>query len=95
MIPDKQQYAAEIGKKLYPEPVVELDYTTPFELMVASLLAAQNRDTNINKIPPNVHAHFVLRTLKRCLRHVADLICRLFRVDGLHNQPSVIKSKYQ
>jgi len=27
-------------KKLYPEPIVELDYTTPFELLIASLLAA-------------------------------------------------------
>jgi len=38
--------------KQYPEPVVELDYSTPFELLVASRLAAQNRDTNINKITP-------------------------------------------
>lgn len=36
--------------KLYPEPVVELDFTTPFELLIASLLAAQNRDTTINKL---------------------------------------------
>lgn len=41
-------------KKLYPEPVVELDYRTPFELIIASLLAAQNRDTTINKITPNL-----------------------------------------
>jgi len=48
-------YTKEILKrlaKLYPEPIVELDYNTPFELMVASLLAAQNRDTTINKITP-------------------------------------------
>lgn len=37
-------------KKLYPEPIVELDFTSPFELLIASLLAAQNRDTTINKI---------------------------------------------
>lgn len=55
MIADKKKHAAEIAKrlkKLYPEPIVELDYTTPCELMVASLLAAQNRDTTINKITP-------------------------------------------
>jgi len=55
MIEDQTARAKEIIKrlkKLYPEPIVELDYTTPFELMVASLLAAQNRDTNINKITP-------------------------------------------
>lgn len=52
---DLRQRAKEISKrlkKLYPEPLVELDYSTPFELMVASLLAAQNRDTTINKITP-------------------------------------------
>jgi len=54
---DRAARAAQISKrlkKLYPEPVVELDYTTPFELIIASLLAAQNRDTTINKITPNL-----------------------------------------
>ncbi len=41
-------------RELYPDPIVELDYTTPFELLVASVLAAQNRDTTINKITPNL-----------------------------------------
>src|SRR5688572_12389533 len=41
-------------KKLYPEPRVELDYTNAFELLIASLLAAQNRDTTINKITPDL-----------------------------------------
>jgi len=57
MMADLKEYAAEIAKRLkrlYPEPIVELDYTTPFELMVASVLAAQNRDTTINKITPNL-----------------------------------------
>lgn len=50
---EKDKYVATIIKrlkKLYPEPVVELDFTTPFELLIASLLAAQNRDTTINKL---------------------------------------------
>ncbi len=57
MIAEKTRHAAEITKrlkKLYPVPTVELDYETPFELMVASLLAAQNRDTTINKITPHI-----------------------------------------
>ena len=55
MIPDATSRAAEIIKrlkKLYPKPIVELDYSTPFELLVASRLAAQNRDTTINKLTP-------------------------------------------
>lgn len=46
-------------KKLYPEPVVELDYRAPFELIIASLLAAQNRDTTINKITPNLFRKYI------------------------------------
>ncbi len=57
MIEDKKERAAEIAKRLnkaYPNAHVELDYSTPFELMIASILAAQNRDTTINKITPNL-----------------------------------------
>jgi endonuclease-3 len=52
---DPKKRARMIVKRLskkYPEPVVELDFSTPFELLVASRLAAQNRDENINKITP-------------------------------------------
>lgn len=58
MIPDKAAaHATEISKRLkkeYPDRILELDYNTPFELLVASLLAAQNRDTTINKITPEL-----------------------------------------
>ncbi|MEP6850445.1 MAG: endonuclease III, partial [Acidobacteriota bacterium] len=33
---------------------VELDFTSPFELMIASLMAVQNRETVINKMTPAV-----------------------------------------
>ncbi len=57
MIADKQQHAAEIGKrlkKLYPDAHVELDYSNAFELMIASILAAQNTDVNINRLTPGL-----------------------------------------
>ena len=50
---DKSKQIAEVHKrlkKLYPDAQVELEYSNAFELMVASILAAQNRDTTINKI---------------------------------------------
>lgn len=52
-----QDYAKEIGNrlnKLYPEAHVELTYTSPFELMIATILAAQNNDKNINTITPTL-----------------------------------------
>lgn len=54
-MPDSTAHAAEITKrlqKLYPEVRVELDHTSPFELMIASILAAQNTDVNINRLTP-------------------------------------------
>ncbi len=57
MIADKKSHAAEIGrrlKKLYPDVHVELDYSNAFELMIASILAAQNTDVNINKLTPEL-----------------------------------------
>ncbi len=57
MIADKHQHAAEIGKrlkKLYPDAHVELDYANAFELMIASILAAQNTDVNINRLTPEL-----------------------------------------
>src|SRR6266404_5204895 len=57
MMTDKIAQTAEIGKrlrKLYPDAHVELDYSTPFELMIASILAAQNTDKNINRLTPEL-----------------------------------------
>ncbi|CAN5328863.1 endonuclease III [soil metagenome] len=57
MIADKTSHAAEIGKRLkkvYPDAHVELDYSNAFELMIASILAAQNTDVNINRLTPDL-----------------------------------------
>jgi len=53
MIADKKKHVAEISKrlkKLYPDAHVELNYSNAFELMIASILAAQNTDVNVNKV---------------------------------------------
>ena len=55
IVKDKKAQAAEISKrlkKLYPDAHVELDYSNAFELMIASILAAQNTDVNINRLTP-------------------------------------------
>jgi endonuclease-3 len=38
----------ELLKKMYPKARVELDFTTPFELLIASILAAQSTDVRVN-----------------------------------------------
>ncbi len=51
----KQQKALEIYKRLLkdnPHPRVELHYTTPFELLVATILSAQCTDKLVNLVTP-------------------------------------------
>ncbi len=36
-------------RELNPHPTTELDYTTPFELLVAVMLSAQATDVGVNK----------------------------------------------
>lgn len=55
MTDTKRAFIAKVTqrlKKLYPNAAVELDYGNAFELMIASILAAQNTDVNVNKITP-------------------------------------------
>ena len=40
----------EILNRLYPEARAELDFTTPYELLVATILSAQCTDIRVNKI---------------------------------------------
>jgi endonuclease-3 len=54
---DQTQFVAEIIKRLckqYPNARVELDHSNAFELLIASILAAQNTDVNVNKVTPTL-----------------------------------------
>ena len=42
----------------YPEAVCELDFDSPFELLVATILAAQATDVGVNKATPALFARF-------------------------------------
>ncbi len=51
----KKEKALEILKRLSaanPHPKVELDYSTPFELLAATILAAQATDKMVNTLTP-------------------------------------------
>ncbi|HHB93166.1 MAG TPA: endonuclease III [Thioploca sp.] len=37
-----------------PNPNIELDYTTPFELLIATILSAQSTDKGVNKVTPKL-----------------------------------------
>ena len=40
----------DILAETYPDAKCELDYTTPFELLVAIILSAQCTDVRVNKV---------------------------------------------
>lgn len=44
----------EILKKAYPDARCSLDFTTPFELLVAVILSAQCTDERVNKTTPHI-----------------------------------------
>jgi endonuclease III len=56
----KERYAAFVNyfKDAFPEPETELNYSNPFELVVAVVLSAQCTDVRINKVTPALFAAF-------------------------------------
>ena len=49
MNPEKRRLIFERLRAANPSPKTELDYTTPFELLIAVLLSAQSTDVGVNK----------------------------------------------
>ena len=41
---------------LHPDAHCELDFTNPFELLVATVLSAQTTDKMVNKVTPTLFA---------------------------------------
>ena len=48
----------ELLKREYPDAHCELDYRTPFELLVATILSAQCTDVRVNMVTPAVFARY-------------------------------------
>ena len=42
----------------YPDAHCELDFTTPLELLVATILSAQSTDKRVNKVTPALFARY-------------------------------------
>lgn len=43
---------------LYPDAHCELDFTTPFELLIATVLSAQTTDVRVNSVTPTLFAKY-------------------------------------
>ena len=45
-------------QELYPDAHCELDFGSPFQLLVATVLSAQTTDVLVNKVTPHVFARY-------------------------------------
>ncbi|MFY0605530.1 MAG: endonuclease III [Cyclobacteriaceae bacterium] len=56
----KERFEAFVSyfKEAFPDPQTELNYNSPFELVVAVVLSAQCTDVRINKVTPGLFAAF-------------------------------------
>lgn len=56
----KERYRAFVDyfKEAFPDPQTELNYSNPFELVVAVVLSAQCTDVRINKVTPELFRQF-------------------------------------
>ena len=60
-LPAKQQRAIEILlrlKRFYPDATCSLDYETPMQLLVATILSAQCTDVRVNMVTPELFRRF-------------------------------------
>jgi endonuclease III len=48
----------EVLEKLYPDAKPELNFTNPYETLVATMLSAQSTDVQVNKVTPAVFRDF-------------------------------------
>lgn len=44
--------------RIYPDADCELDFKTPFQLLIATILSAQTTDVSVNKVTPRLFARF-------------------------------------
>jgi endonuclease III len=49
---------ADVLAEEYPDPHTELDYSTPLELLIATVLSAQSTDQRVNAVTPGLFARY-------------------------------------
>lgn len=58
MIPSPVDKTLKLLKKHYPDAHCALDHSTPFQLLVATILSAQCTDERVNKVTPMLFAQY-------------------------------------
>lgn len=91
---DKKAKAQKIMDRLYkvyPKPYVELDYTTPFQLLIATIMAAQCTDKLVNTVTPALFKKYA--TIEDMANaHVEDIDAIISKVTFHGNKAKNIKA---
>ncbi|WP_342114192.1 endonuclease III [Pseudoduganella sp. OTU4001] len=82
MNPAKRQEIFERLREANPNPETELEYTTPFELLIAVLLSAQATDVGVNKATRKLYP--VANTPQAILDLGLDELTEYIRTIGLY-----------
>jgi len=82
MKPDDRQEFFERLRIAIPHPETELEYTSPFELLIAVILSAQATDVSVNKATRSLYA--VANTPKAILALGEDRLADYIKTIGLY-----------
>lgn len=83
---DIRKRAAEINralKRMYPEAKCSLDFATPYQLLVATILSAQCTDVRVNMVTPDFFRRFP--DAKALSRATLEEIGEAIRSTGFYN----------
>ncbi len=76
----------EMLRVMYPDPQSELNYSTPFELLIATILAAQCTDVRVNKITKELYKEY--KTPQDFLKLSQEELGELIRSCGFYKNKS-------
>lgn len=93
----KNEKALEIMKRLYtvyPKPYVELTFKTPFQLLVATIMAAQTTDKLVNTLTPVLFGKY--KTIGDMAQANVEDIAQIIRKVNFHaNKAKYIRASAQ
>jgi endonuclease-3 len=81
-------------RRLYPNPRYELDWQTPLQLLVASILAAQCQDERVNAVTPALFARYPAAR-DYATADVAELQSYIQTISFCHTKAVAIKEMAQ
>src|SRR5947209_7493544 len=85
----KEEKVKEILKRLYliyPHPKTALNYTNPFELLIATILSAQATDKSVNIATPELFKHYP--TPDKMAQATPDKLDQYLKVVNFHQNKS-------